>query len=57
MKKNTSSNILEKIEVSKERIKEFQTMINYWEGGKVANFRNTECFVNKSSSGCPLFTD
>ncbi|WP_413677969.1 hypothetical protein [Prochlorococcus sp. MIT 0916] len=43
MKKETSSNILEKINVAKERIKELQTMINYWESGKVASFWDTEC--------------
>ena len=37
-KKETSSNILEKIDIAKERIKELQTMINHWEGGKVASF-------------------
>ena len=32
MKKETSSNVLEKIDVAKERIKELQIMINPWEG-------------------------
>ena len=38
MKKETSSNVLEKIDIAKERIKELETMINLWEGGKVASF-------------------
>ena len=57
MKKKTSSNILEKINVAKERIKELQTMINHWEGNKVANFWDSECSVNPSSPGCLLFND
>ena len=35
MKKETSSNILEKIDVAKERIKELETMINHWEVSKL----------------------
>ena len=57
MKKETSSNVLEKIDVAKERIKELQTMINHWEGSKVANFWDTECSINPSSPGCLLFND
>ena len=57
MKKETSSNVLEKIDVAKQRIKELQTMINYWEGGKVASFWDTECSVNPSYPGCLLFND
>ena len=57
MKKETSSSVLEKIDVAKERIKELQTMINHWEGGKVACFSDTECSINPSSPGCLLFND
>ena len=57
IKKETSSNILEKIDIAKERIKELQTMINHWEGGKVASFWDTECSLNPSSPGCLLFND
>jgi len=38
MKKETSSNILEKIDVAKERIKELETMINHWEGYRSSRF-------------------
>ncbi len=31
MKKETSSNVLKKIYIAKERIKELKTMINLWE--------------------------
>ena len=57
MKKETSSNVLEKIDVAKERIKELQTMINYWEDGKVDSFWDTECSVNPSSPACLLFNE
>ena len=57
MKKETSSNVLEKIQVAKERIKELQTMINHWEVGKVASFWDTECSINPSSQGCLIFND
>jgi len=60
MKKETSSNILEKIDIAKERIKELQTMINHWEnwqGVKDASFWDTECSINPSSPGCLLFND
>ena len=57
MKKETSSNLLEKIDVAKERIKELQTMINYWEGSEIKNFWDTECSINPSSPGCLLFND
>ena len=57
MKRETSSNLLEKIEVAKAKIKELQTMINYWERIKVINFWDTECSKNPSSPGCLLFND
>ena len=57
MKKETSSNILEKIDVAKERIKQLETMINHWEGVKVDGFWDTECSRNPSSQGCLLFND
>tara|TARA_Y100001968_G_C19172410_1_gene626319 strand:- start:467 stop:640 length:174 start_codon:yes stop_codon:yes gene_type:complete len=57
MKKETSSNILEKIDVAKERIKQLETMINHWEGEKVDGFWDTECSRNPSSQGCLLFND
>ena len=56
MKKETSSNVLEKINIAKERIKELETMINLWEG-KVASFWDTECSTNPSSPSCLLFND
>ncbi len=57
MKKETSSNVLEKIDVAKERIKELQIMINHWEGDKGASFWDTECSLNPSSPCCLLFND
>ena len=57
MKKETSSNVLEKIDIAKERIKELETMINLWEGGKVVSFWDTECSTNPSSPSCLLFND
>ena len=57
MKNKTSSNLLEKIDVAKERIKELETMINHWEGGKVSSFWDSECSANPSSPGCLLFND
>ncbi|WP_269613064.1 hypothetical protein [Prochlorococcus marinus] len=57
MKKETSSNVLEKIDVAKERIKELQIMINHWEGDKSASFWDTECSLNPSSPCCLLFND
>ena len=57
MKKETSSNVLEKIHVAKERIKELQTMINHWEVGKGASFWDTEFSINPSSPGCLIFND
>ena len=57
MKKGTSSNVLEKIDVAKERIKELEIMINHWEGAKVASFWDTECSINPSSPCCLLFND
>ena len=57
MKRESSSNLLEKIEVAKARIKELQTMINYWEGYEVGGFWDTECSINPSSAGCLLIND
>ena len=57
MKKQTSSNILEKIVVAKERIKQLEKMINHWEGKEVDDFWDTECSTNPSSQGCLLFND
>tara|TARA_Y100001968_G_C18884644_1_gene493281 strand:+ start:110 stop:283 length:174 start_codon:yes stop_codon:yes gene_type:complete len=57
MKKETSSNILEKIDVAKQRIKELQIMINYWETSETDDFWDTECSTNPSSPGCLLFND
>ena len=57
MKKGTSSNVLEKIDINKERIKELQTMIIHWEGKEIKDFWDTECSINPSSPGCLLFND
>ena len=57
MKKEPSSNVLEKIDVAKERIKELQTMINHWEGVEVGGYWDNECSINPSSQGCLLFND
>ena len=57
MKKETSSNLLEKIDVAKERIKELQTMINHWEALKARSFWDTECSLNPSTPSCLLFND
>ena len=57
MKQETSSNVLEKIDVAKERIKELQTMINHWEGSEIIDFWDSECSKNPSSPGCLLFND
>tara|TARA_B100000214_G_scaffold371775_2_gene348797 strand:- start:89 stop:262 length:174 start_codon:yes stop_codon:yes gene_type:complete len=57
MKEKTSSNVLEKIDVANERIKELQTMIGYWEGNKKLNFWDIECTQNPSSPACLLFND
>ena len=57
MKKETSSNILEKIDVAKERIKELQTMIIHWEGSEIKDFWDTEFFINPSSPACLIFND
>ncbi len=57
MKRETSSNVLEKIDVAKERIRELQTMIHYWEKHKVVNFWDHECSINPSSPACLLFND
>ena len=57
MKKETSSNLLEKIDVAKERIKELETMINHWESTEVEDFWDAECSINPSSPGCLLFND
>ena len=45
MKKETSSNLLEKIDVAKERIKELETMINHWKGIEVEGFWDAECSI------------
>ncbi len=57
MKKKTSSNLLEKIDVAKKRIKELETMINHWKGGAVEGFWDAECSINPSSPCCLLFND
>ena len=57
MKSKTSSNIHEKIDVARERIRELQTMINHWEGRKTNSFWDTECSVNPSSPPCLIFND
>ena len=57
MKKETSSNLLEKIDVAKERIKELEIMINHWEDIQVEGFWDAECSINPSSTGCLLFND
>ena len=57
MKKETSLNILEKIYVTKERIKELETMINHWEGTEIDGFWDAECSINPSSPTCLLFND
>ena len=57
MKRETSSNVLEKIDVAKKRIKELQTMINHWEADKVVSFWDNECSINPSSPACLLFND
>ena len=54
MKKQTSSNVLEKIEIARERIKELETMIDHWERKKLTTFDN-ECYLNPSSQGCLLY--
>ena len=57
MKKETSSNFLEKIGVAKERIKELKTMINQWEDIQVEGFWDAECYMNPSSPACLLFNN
>ena len=57
MKKETSTNILEKIDAAKKRIIELQTIINHWEEIKNGNFWDTECSMNPSSPACLLFND
>ena len=57
MKKETSSNLLEKIDVAKERIKELETMINHWEAIEVEGFWDAECSINPSSPACLLFNN
>ena len=57
MKKETSSNLLEKIDVAKKRIKELVIMINHWKGIEVEDFWDAECSINPSSQGCLLFND
>ena len=55
MKREPSSNVHEKIDVAKERIKELQLMINHWERNKFGDFWDTECSMNPSSPACLLF--
>ena len=57
MKKETSSNLLEKIDVAKERIKELETMVNHWEAIEVEGFWHAECSINQSSQACHLFNN
>ena len=57
MKKETSSNNLEKIDGAKERIKELETMINHWEGIEAEGFWDAECSINPSSPACLLFNN
>ena len=57
MKRESSSTVLEKIVVAKERINELQTMINHWEANKVASFWETECSIKPSTAACLLFND
>ena len=57
MKRETSTNVLEKIDVAKERIKELQTMINHWEKIKATDFWDIECNLHPSSPCCLLFND
>ena len=57
MKKRTSSHILEKINVAKERIKELETLINYWEACEPNRFLDTEYSINPSSPDCLMLDD
>ena len=57
MKKETSSNILEKIDVAKERIKELETMINHGQGTEFEGFWDAECSISPSSPPCLLFNN
>ena len=57
MKKETSSNVLQKIDVDKERIKELERMINHWEYIEVKGFWDPECAINPSSLACLLFNN
>ena len=57
MKRETSSSVLEKIYVAKERIKELKTMIKHWESHRFVGFWDNECYKNPSSPGCLLFND
>tara|TARA_B100001250_G_scaffold39168_1_gene31184 strand:+ start:38 stop:211 length:174 start_codon:yes stop_codon:yes gene_type:complete len=57
MKKETSSNLLKKNDIAKERIKELETMVNHWEGIEVVVFWDAECSISRSSPGCLLFND
>ena len=49
MKKETSSNLLEKIDVAKESIKELLTIINHWQDIEVEGFGDAESSINPSS--------
>ena len=57
MKKETSSNLLEKIDLAKERIQQLETMVNHWKGLEVKDYWDTECSINPSSPSCLLFND
>ena len=57
MKHQTSSRVLEKINVAKGRIRELQTMINHWKSRKVVDFWETECSLHPSSPACLIFNE
>ena len=57
MKSKSSSNVLEKIDVAKKRIKELQIMITHWECSINQDFWDIECSFKPSSPACLLFND
>ena len=57
MKKGTTLNVLEKIDITMERIKELQPMINNWEDSEGNSVWDTECSTNPSAPFCLLFND
>lgn len=57
MEKQNSSNIAEKIDIAKERIKQLETMINHWEGRNDVNYWDIECDIRPSSPACLLFNE